>query len=243
MRLHSAARTRDWTGREDAGREALRLLAMQVTGYRPSWLAARVRRACGLQQLLCSALLAHTQHETARIEGEGEGDVAVAVGTHSSGHVQQATVCATRSGQRWSAERERGRQRFGRHVVQHWAGHHSATKTPWALEPWGWGADARDSWSPLAHLPTSHRTIAASTRQGQWGAAQRQDKGRRKAGVAVRSERNTTCTNSRSSGLVWVWVWLLCAALRCSGTGTGSGSLGGWSYFGAQQTCGPDYNP
>jgi hypothetical protein len=61
--------------------------------------------------------------------------------------------------------------------------------------------------------------------------------------VAVRSERNTTCTNSRSSGLVWVWVWLLCAALRCSGTGTGSGSLGGWSYFGAQQTCGPDYSP
>lgn len=98
----------------------------------------------------------------------------------------------------------------------------------------------------LAHLPTSHRTIAASTRQGQWagGAEQRQAQGR--AGVAVKSEGNT-CTNSRSSGLVW--VWLLCAALRCSGTGTGtrtctgSGSLGGWSYFGAQQTCGPDYSP
>lgn len=62
----------------------------------------------------------------------------------------------------------------------------------------------------LAHLPTSHRTIAASTRQGQWagGAEQRQAQGR--AGVAVKSEGNT-CTNSRSSGLVW--VWLLCAAL------------------------------
>ena len=189
MRLHSAARTRDWTGREDAGREALRLLAMQVTGYRPSWLAARVRRACGLQQLLCSALLAHTQHETARVEGEGEGDVAVAVGTHSSGHVQQATVCATRSGQRWSAEREsvKGAGSASGDMLYNIGPATTVQQRrpgPWSPGPWGADArDARDSWSPLAHLPTSHRTIAASTRQGQWGgstkAGQRQAQGRR----------------------------------------------------------------
>ena len=206
--------------------------------------AARLRPAAA--SLLRAALRCSTRRrrtlsardKAARIEGE------VAVGTHSSGHVQQATVCATRSGQQWSAERERGRQRFGRHVVQHWAGHHSGTKTPWALGALGlWGG--RDSWSPPRSL-THFAPHNSSVNKGNGGRGGGQDKGRRKAGVAVKSERNT-CTNSRSSGLVW--VWLLCAALRCSGTKYGralavaSGSLGGWSYFGAQQTCGPDYSP
>ena len=210
-----------------------------------------MRRACGLQQLLCSALLCaalldSTQAHTLSTRRRG-----------SRARLRSPRTAAVTFSKRQSALH--GQVSGGLRNVKG-AGSASGDmlynigpattveqRRPGAWSPGG-GQRLETPGLLLAHLPTSHRTIAASTRQGQWagGAEQRQAQGR--AGVAVKSEGNT-CTNSRSGGLVW--VWLLCAALRCSGTGTGtrtgtgsgSGSLGGWSYFGAQQTCGPDYSP
>ena len=212
-----------------------------------------MRRACGLQQRLCSGLLcaarldagAHSQHETRRRGSRAR-----------SRSPRTAAVTFSKRQSALPKVQLHGQVSGGLRNVKG-AGSASGDmlynigpattveqRRPGPSEPWGFGG-AETPGLLLAHLPTSHRTIAASNK-GNGGRGGGQDKGRRKAGVAVKSERNT-CTNSRSSGLVW--VWLLCAALRCSGTKYGralavaSGSLGGWSYFGAQQTCGPDYSP
>lgn len=168
--------------------------------------AARLRPAAA--SLLCSALLDSTQAHTLSTRRRG-----------SRARLRSARTAAVTFSKRQSALH--GQVSSGLRNVKG-AGSASGDmlynigpattveqRRPGAWSPGG-GQRLETPGLLLAHLPTSHRTIAASTRQGQWagGAEQRQAQGR--AGVAVKSEGNT-CTNSRSSGLVW--VWLLCAAL------------------------------
>lgn len=168
--------------------------------------AARLRPAAA--SLLCSALLDSTQAHTLSTRRRG-----------SRARLRSARTAAVTFSKRQSALH--GQVSGGLRNVKG-AGSASGDmlynigpattveqRRPGAWSPGG-GQRLETPGLLLAHLPTSHRTIAASTRQGQWagGAEQRQAQGR--AGVAVKSEGNT-CTNSRSGGLVW--VWLLCAAL------------------------------
>lgn len=96
------------------------------------------------------------------------------------------------------------------------AGQNSGTK-PWRRQ-------RVHRWRPRITYPLI--SLQAQRQQGQ------QEKQRRTQGcgcceVCCRLER--VCAHQFDSGLVfWYGQWF-------------AGSLGGWSYFGAQQTCGPDY--